>query len=129
MNKNDKEFLVQKIRTQYTEKENTQLNALQSLDKKVKKPAYIFAYTFGTIGSLVLGSGMSLSMNVIEPGTYFGITIGENMMLSGIMIGLIGIAMVSVNFAIYKSILTSRRNKYADKIIALSNEIMKNEEN
>lgn len=127
MNKNDQEFLVQKIRTQYTEKENTQLDALKALDKKVKKPANVFAYTFGTIGALVLGSGMSLAMNVIEPGTYCGVTIGENTMLPGIITGLVGIAMVSVNYPIYKSILSSRRNKYADKIIALSDEIMKGE--
>ena len=125
MNRNDQEFLVQKIRTQYTEKENTQLNELKALDKKVKKPANVFAYTFGTIGSLVLGSGMSLAMNVIEPGTYYGIIIGENMMLPGIVIGLLGIAMVSVNYPIYKSILSTRRKKYADKIIALSDQIMK----
>ena len=124
MNKNDQEFLVQKIRTQYTEKENTQLDALKALDKKVKKPANIFAYTFGVIGSLVLGSGMSLAMNVIEPGTYFGITISENMMLPGIIIGILGIVMVSINYSIYKRILNSRRNKYAGKIVALSEEIL-----
>ncbi len=124
MNKNDQEFLVQKIRTQYTEKENTQLDALKALDKKVKKPANIFAYTFGLIGSLVLGSGMSLAMNVIEPGTYFGITISENMLLPGIIIGILGIVMVSINYPIYKRILNSRRNKYAGKIIALSEEIL-----
>lgn len=124
MNKNEQEFLVQKIRTQYTEKENTQLDALKALDKKVKKPANIFAYTFGVIGSLVLGSGMSLAMNVIEPGTYFGITISENMMLPGIIIGILGIVMVSINYPIYKRILNSRRNKYAGKIIALSDEIL-----
>ena len=124
MNKNDQDFLVQKIRTQYTDKENTQLDELKALDKKVKKPANVFAYTFGTIGSLVLGSGMSLAMNVIEPGKYFGITISENMMLPGIIIGLLGIAMVSVNYPIYKSILGARRNKYSDKIIALSDRIM-----
>lgn len=124
MNKNDQDFLVQKIRTQYTDKENTQLDELKALDKKVKKPVNVFAYTFGTIGSLVLGSGMSLAMNVIEPGKYFGITISENMMLPGIIIGLLGIAMVSVNYPIYKSILGARRNKYSDKIIALSDRIM-----
>ena len=124
MNKNDQEFLVQKIRTQYTEKENTQLDALKALDKKVKKPANIFAYTFGVIGSLVLGSGMSLAMNVIEPGTYFGITISENMMLPGIIIGILGIVMVIINYPIYKRILNSRRNKYAGKIITLSDEIL-----
>ena len=124
MNRNDQEFLVQKIRTQYTEKENAQLDTLKALDKKVKKPANIFAYTFGVIGSLVLGSGMSLAMNVIEPSTYFGITISENMMLPGIIIGMLGIVMVSINYPIYKRILNSRRNKYAGKIIALSDEIL-----
>ncbi|MBO5166647.1 MAG: dihydropteridine reductase [Lachnospiraceae bacterium] len=125
MNKNDQEFLVQKIRTQYTEKEHTQLDELKALDKKVKKPANIFAYTFGTIGSLVLGTGMSFAMNVIEPGTYFGITISENMMIPGIIIGLIGILMVSINYPVYKKLLGSRRNKYANDIIALSDKIMK----
>lgn len=49
MNKNDKEFLVQKIRTEYTEKENTQLDALKKLDTKVKKPANVFSYVFGSV--------------------------------------------------------------------------------
>ena len=124
MNQNEKEFLVQKIRTQYTEKEHTQLDSLKALDKKVKKPANIFAYTFGTIGALVMGSGMSLAMNVIEPGTYFGITIGKNTMFPGIITGLVGIFMVCINYPIYKGMLNSRRKKYANKIIALSDEIM-----
>lgn len=51
MNKNDQEFLVQKIRTQYVEKEHTQLDELKKLDGKVKKPANIFSYVFGSIGA------------------------------------------------------------------------------
>ena len=62
MNQNDKDFLVQKIRTQYTEKEHTQLDALKDLDKKVKRPANVFAYIFGSIGAIIMGSGMSLVM-------------------------------------------------------------------
>ena len=38
MNRNDQEFLVQKIRTEYTEKEHTQLDELKALDTKVKRP-------------------------------------------------------------------------------------------
>lgn len=126
MNKNDKEFLVQKIRSEYTEKENTQIDELKALDAKVKRPAIRFAYVLGIIGSLVLGTGMTFTMNVIESGTYFGfITIGENMMIPGIIIGLIGILMVSINYPIYKRRLAARRKKYADKIIALSDSIMK----
>ena len=65
MNKNDQEFLVQKIRTQYTEKEHTSLDQLKELDAKVKRPANVFAYTFGSIASIVMGSGMSLVMTDI----------------------------------------------------------------
>lgn len=124
MNKKEQEFLVQKIRSQYTEKEHTEIDSLKELDVKVKRPANVFAYIFGIIGALVLGAGMSFAMNVIEPGNYFGITIGENMMPLGIVIGIIGIFMVSVNYPIYKGILNSRRKKYANEIIALSDKIM-----
>ena len=65
MNQKEKEFMVQKIRTQYTERENTQLDALKALDKKVKKPANVFAVVFGSISAVVMGSGMSLVMTDI----------------------------------------------------------------
>ena len=47
MNRNDQDFLVQKIRTQYIEKEHTGLDELKELDTKVKRPANVFAYIFG----------------------------------------------------------------------------------
>ncbi|MGN1121657.1 MAG: hypothetical protein ACI4RV_04760, partial [Eubacteriales bacterium] len=62
MNRNDQEYLVQKIRTQYTEKEHTQLDALRELDAKVKRPANVFAYIFGSISAIIMGCGMSLVM-------------------------------------------------------------------
>lgn len=34
MDKNDQEFLIQKIRTQYTEKESTELDTLKELDRR-----------------------------------------------------------------------------------------------
>jgi hypothetical protein len=48
----------------------------------------------------------------------------QNPMIYGIVIGIVGMFMAIVNFPIYKAILGSRRKKYADKIIALSDEIM-----
>lgn len=120
MSKNDQEFLVQKIRTQYTEKENTHLDELKALDRKVKKPANIFAYTFGSISAIILGSGMSLVMTNI--GTKLGL---EKPMISGVIIGVIGLIMIIANFPIYKSMLNGRRKKYANQIIELSEKIMK----
>ena len=119
MNKNDQEFLVQKIRTQYTEKEQTELDELKKLDAKVKRPANVFAYAFGSISAIVMGSGMSLVM------TDIGKTLGiSDPMIPGIAVGIVGMAMAIVNFPIYKGILSSRRKKYANDIIALSNKIM-----
>ena len=45
-------------------------------------------------------------------------------MIPGIVIGVAGMAMAIVNYPIYKGILNSRKKKYADIIIALSNELM-----
>ena len=121
MNKIDQEFLVQKIRTQYTEKEHTQLDALKELDKKVKRPVNVFAYVFGSIGAIVMGCGMSLVMTDI--GSVIGIT---SPMFPGIIIGIVGLVMVLINYPIYKKMLNSRKKKYADEVIKLSDSIMKN---
>ena len=117
---NEQEYLVQKIRTQYTEKQHTELDELRALDRKVKAPANAFAYGFGVLSALVMGCGMSLIM------TDIGQTIGvASPMTPGIIIGLVGMVMAIVNYPIYKGVLTSRRKKYAQQIIALSDRITK----
>ncbi len=119
MNRNDKQFMAQKIRTQYVEKQTTELDELRELDKKVKTPANVFAYIFGSLGAIIMGSGMSLIMTDIAE------TIGvASPMLPGIIIGLVGMLMAIINYPIYKGILGSRKKKYADKIITLSEKIM-----
>lgn len=119
MSKDEKDFLVQKIRTQYIEKEYTELDELKELDKRVKRPANIFAYIFGSIGSIIMGSGMSLVMTDI--GTTIGI---ENAMVLGIIIGVLGMAMAIFNYPIYKNILDSRKKKYAEQILKLSEKLI-----
>ena len=118
MNKNDKEFLVQKIRTQYIEKTDSTLDKIKNLDKKVKKPANVFAYVFGSIAAIILGCGMSLVMTNIN--TYLNIA---EPLFPGIVIGVIGLFFAIINYPIYKRILASRRKKYAAEIIALSDKI------
>ena len=119
MNRNDQEFLVQKIRSQYTEKESTELDALRELDAKVKRPANVFSYVFGSISAIIMGAGMSLVMTDI--GTTIGIA---DPMIPGIAIGIVGMLMAIINYPIYKRIMSSRRKKYADKIVKLSDKIM-----
>ena len=119
MNRNDQQFIAQKIRTQYMEKEASELDALRALDAKVKRPANVFSYVFGSIGAIIMGAGMSLVMTDI--GTTIGIA---DPMIPGIAIGIVGMFMALINYPIYKRIMSSRRKKYADKIVKLSDKIM-----
>ncbi|MBQ3596290.1 MAG: dihydropteridine reductase [Clostridia bacterium] len=115
--------LAQKLNQKYSEPQNlnTDVETLKLLDKKATRPAKIFAYTFGTVGSLVLGTGMCLAMKVILSSLSFAMPLG-------IGVGLLGILMVSVNYSIYKKLLAKGKKKYADRILALSEKILDNQQ-
>ena len=106
---------VVKIKGQYVANEGakTKMEELKELHKKVKLPARIFGYVFGTIGALVLGTGMCLAMEVIG-----------DLMALGIVVGVVGIGLVSLTYPIYKKMLKSRKNKYAKQIIGLSDSLL-----
>ena len=119
MNRNDQQFIAQKIRAQYMEKQSTELEVLRELDAKVKRPANVFAYVFGSISAIVMGAGMSLVM------TEIGATLGiANAMIPGIAIGLLGLGMALLTYPIYKGILNSRKQRYGAEILKLSEKIM-----
>ena len=119
MTNKDSQFLVQKIRTQYTEKQHTELDALKALDTKVKRPANAFAYTYGSVGAIIMGAGMSLVMTDI--GAIIGLA---STMVPGIAVGVAGLVMALTTYPIYKRLLNSRRKKYAAQIMALSDRIL-----
>lgn len=120
--KNPNAIYAEKIVSEYSEnsKPESKITALKKLDQKVKRPAEIFAYTYGIIGSLILGTGMSLAMNVI--GNFTG------QMIVGIVVGLVGIFMMATSHIFYKKILAKGKKKYAFEIVELAKEIV-NEEN
>ena len=115
----DQEFIVQKIRTQYTEKQHTELDELKALDAKVKKPAHVFAYIYGSLSAIVMGAGMSLVMTDI--GAMIGLA---SAMIPGIVIGVVGLGMALMTYPMYKGILNSRKKKYGAEILKLSDKIM-----
>ena len=119
MNRNDTQFIAQKIRAQYMEKQVSELDELRALDAEVKKPANVFGYVFGSISAIIMGAGMSLTMT--DLGTTLGI---GSPMVVGIAVGVIGMVMAIVNYPIYKNILNSRREQYGSEILALSEKIM-----
>ena len=123
MNRNDKQFMVQKIRAQYMEREASELDELRALDWRVKRPANIFGYVFGSISAIVMGCGMSLVM------TDIGNTVGiQNSMAVGIVVGALGLAAAALTYPIYKKLLVSRKKRYADDILKISERIIGSQE-
>ena len=116
----DQEFMVEKIRSQYTQERHTELDALKALDARVKRPAKVFGFIWGTIGAIVMGAGMSLVMT--EIGAVLGL---EETLVPGIAVGVAGMVMALTTWPIYQKILTSRRKKFAAQIMELSERIMK----
>ncbi len=117
---NTDKIYAEHIANEYAPKQTSKVKALKRLDAKAKNPANIFTYTFGIVSSLVFGTGMSLTMGVIGSATLL-------MMVLGIVIGCIGILGMSINYSLYKKILTKSKNKYATDIIKLANEIANEE--
>ena len=118
MNMEQEKQYAQQVRAEYApgSEEEGKLEQLKKLDRAARRPAEIFAYMFGIVGALVLGVGMCLAMEVIG-----------SMMPIGIVIGVVGIAMVTANYFLYRAILRSRKKKYAKEIVSLSDELLKNE--
>lgn len=118
MNRND-HLAAAKIRERYTEKQTTDLDTLRALDAKVKRPATVFSYIFGSISAIIMGTGMSLIMTDIASILGLG-----DMMIPGIAIGVVGLVMALINYPIYKGILNSRKKKYSSEILELSEKII-----
>ncbi len=112
MNLNEKKT-AERIRDEYREKQSTDLDALRELDARVKRPVRIAAYSYGSAGSLVLGTGMCLAMKIIG-----------SAVAPGIVIGTLGIGMVSSTYTLYKKILAKRRLQYKNDIEELSARVL-----
>lgn len=95
---NTDKIIAEKIASEYVMKDDSKIVALKKLDKKAKRGAEIFAYSFGIISSLMLGIGMCFSMEIIGNKSM-------SSMILGIIIGILGIVGVSLNYFIYRKLL------------------------
>ncbi len=112
---NTDKIFAEAIANEYAPKNASKVLALKKLDRKAKRKANVFAYTFGTLMALVLGVGLCLSMGVLGA--------GSAMMTVGIVVGAVGLIGVGVNYPVYRRLLESGKNKYAFEIVQLAKEI------
>ena len=112
---NTDKIYAESIAKDYAPTDNSKIIALKKLDAKAKMPATVFTYTFGIISSLVLGTGMCLSMQVIGGGVLLTVL--------GIIVGILGLVGCGINYPIYKKMLENGKAKYAFEIVELARQI------
>lgn len=100
------------ILSKYVSQEKDALTKMREIDEKVSKKATIPAIAIGVIGALVLGSGMSLVMEV-----------GGKFFWGGIVLGILGMAICGMAFPFYHKKLKKERANVADEMVKLSKEI------
>lgn len=113
---------VEAIRKKYIPQEEDKMAQLRALDASVGKKATTVALILGIVGSLILGTGMCFGMTSI--GDAFGLS-QELSMVVCIVVGLIGIALVSLAFPVYRWVSERQRRKIAPQVLRLTEELMK----
>lgn len=103
---------AERIRREYLPAEQNRIERLRKLDAKVKTPGMVVAFTLGIIAALVLGGGMSLVMV-------------EGNMVLGLVLGIPGLIVLCASYPLYLAITGSRKRKYADEIMRLSDDVMR----
>ena len=103
---------VEAIRKRYLRKSDDKLEQMRKIDAAITSKACIVAMTLGVVGTLVLGGGMSCSM--VWPDT---------LMLLGIIIGIVGIAILLAAYPVYVRMLEKGRERAAEEILRLADEI------
>lgn len=114
---------IKRIREKYAPpvEAEDKMEILRRLDRKVTSKATTAALTVGIIGTLILGTGMSLIMT--ELGALFG-----SFFLAiavGLAMGIVGIFLVCLAYPIYNRTLQKGREKAAPEILRLTDELMK----
>lgn len=113
---------IQDIRKKYMPSEVDKMEQLRRLDAGVTQKATTAALVPGIIGTLLLGTGMSLAMTDLSQSLGYYRELG---MLIGIIIGVIGIVLVCLAYPVYNRVVKREREKIAPEIIRLTDELMK----
>jgi hypothetical protein len=113
---------IENIRSKYLpkeEQEEDKMQTLRRLHNSAGQKALRWAVIWGTIGTLIMGTGMSLVM------TELGALLGKFGLVIGIAIGLVGIVLVALAYPLYNRILKKERARIAPQILRLSEELLK----
>lgn len=105
---------IKHIREKYLPREADKMEYLRRLDRSVTQKGTVAALVVGILGTLIMGIGMCCAM--VWQGVWF---------VPGIVIGIVGIALVSLAYPLYLYVTKKERQKIAPEIMRLTDELMK----
>ncbi len=103
---------VEAIRRKYEEPKEDKFEQLKALDRQAERRGQILSIAIGIIGTLILGTGMSMVM--VGQVTYF---------IPGVVIGIVGALALGAAYPIYKKVTQKDRDKVAGQVLALVKQI------
>ena len=109
---------IEAIRKKYLPKEEDKMEQLRRLHSIPTEKAQAASIAIGVLGTLILGTGMSLCM------TELGAALGHLAMVIGILVGLFGLVMVALAYPVYNIVLRKERQRIAPEILRLSEELL-----
>ncbi|MBP3543333.1 MAG: hypothetical protein J6J86_03805 [Lachnospiraceae bacterium] len=103
---------IDTIRKKYLPKEENKMETLRRLDKSVERPGTMIALAIGILGTMLLGVGMCCTM-----------VWSSSLFILGILVGILGIAILATAYPVYKRITHAQRAKIAEQILTLTDEL------
>ena len=110
---------VARIRQAYLPKEEDKMERLRRLHAIPTQKARAASLTVGILGTLILGTGMSICMTGIAA------ALGSLAMVLGILTGLAGMVLVALAYPVYNRVLHRNRTRIAPEILKLTDELLK----
>lgn len=105
---------INAIREKYIPKAENKMDQLRQLDQSVTKKGTMISIIVGIIGTLLLGIGMCCTL-----------VWADKFFVLGIIVGVIGIAILSAAYPIYSKITKREKERIAPLIIKLTDELSK----
>lgn len=105
---------IEQIRKKYLPQEEDKMEQLRRLDQSAAKKGTIYSIVAGVVGTLIMGLGLTCSIEW-----------GGILMIPGILIGIIGMVLMGIAYPIYTRVTKKEREKIAPQILALTEELSK----
>lgn len=109
---------IRRIASRYAPVQEDPLEQLRRLDGSVSRKAQIRSLTIGILGTLIMGTGMSLIMSEL------GAFLGENAIWTGIVTGVAGMLLVALAYPVYTHTIKKERQRIAPQIQQLSQQLL-----